>query len=54
MVEYAVLLGRNASNLVSLTGTNLVTWISGLDWNVVGLAVLALITLRMGVVIFRR
>jgi hypothetical protein len=54
MVEYAVLLGHNASSFITQTGADLVTWASRLDPTTLGLAALAVVTLRMGVVIFKR
>jgi len=49
MVEYAVLLAHNASNVVGLTANDVVSWASGLNWARIGIAALALISLRMGI-----
>lgn len=53
MAEYAVLLAQNASSFITLTSGDLVTWASRLDWNSIGLAALAVVTLRMGILIFK-
>jgi hypothetical protein len=53
MVEYAVLLAHNASDIVSLAGTDLLTWASELNWPRLGLAALALISLRLGIWAFK-
>lgn len=52
MVEYAVLLAHNAFGAGSL-GANLANWASGLDWNIIALAALAVISLRMVILIFK-
>ena len=50
MVEYAVLLAHNASDVVSLMGSDVLSWASGLNWARIGIAAaLALISLRMGI-----
>jgi hypothetical protein len=53
MVEYAVLLAHNASNVLTLAGTDVMAWASGLDWARIALAVVGLVTLRMGIWAFR-
>lgn len=45
MVEYAVLLAHNASDVVGLG--DVLSWASGLNWARIGIAALALISLRM-------
>lgn len=52
MVEYAVLLAQNASNIMSVAGNDVVTWASG-NWAKIGIAALALISLRMGIWAFK-
>ncbi len=49
MVEYAVLLAHNASQVVGLASTDVLSWASGLNWAQIGIAALALITLRIGI-----
>jgi hypothetical protein len=49
MVEYAVLLAYNASNTVSLMSSDVLSWASGLNGVRIGIAALALISLRMGI-----
>jgi hypothetical protein len=49
MVEYAVLLAHNASDVVSLVSSNVHYWASELTWARIGIAALALISLRMGI-----
>ncbi len=49
MVEYAALLAHNASNVLSLAGNDVLSWASGLNWARITLALVALVTLRMGV-----
>ena len=53
MVEYAVLLAYNASDAVSLFPGEVVSWASRLDGTKVGIAAVALISLRMGVWAFK-
>ena len=49
MVEYAVLLAQNSSDLVSMTANDVLSWASGLDWVRIGIAALGLISLRLGI-----
>jgi hypothetical protein len=49
MVEYAVLLAHHASNVVGSAGSDVLFWASGLDWAKIGIAALALVTIRMGI-----
>jgi hypothetical protein len=49
MVEYAVLLAQSTSNSLSLAGHDVMAWASGLNWVRIGVAVLALFTLRAGI-----
>jgi hypothetical protein len=49
MVEYAVLLAHNASDVVSLVSSNVRSWALELTWARIGIAALALISLRMGI-----
>jgi Flp pilus assembly pilin Flp len=53
MVEYAVLLAFNASNVVTLVGNDVVFWVSGPNWPKIAIAALALISLRMGIWAFK-
>jgi hypothetical protein len=53
MVEYAVLLAHNASDVVSLASSDVLSWASGLNWAKIGIAALALISLRMGIWAFK-
>lgn len=53
MVEYAVLLGHNASAVLSLAGSDALSWASELNWARIGIAALALLSLRMGIQVFK-
>ena len=53
MVEYALLLAHNTSNLLTLAGTDVVAWASGLNWARIALAFVGLVTLRMGIWAFK-
>ncbi|HET9465000.1 MAG TPA: hypothetical protein VFO71_05700 [Gemmatimonadales bacterium] len=53
MVEYAVLLAYNTSDAVSLLGGDVLSWASELDGAKVGVAAVALISLRMGIWAFK-
>jgi len=53
MVEYAFLLAHNASDVVSLVSSNVRSWASELTWARIGIAALALISLRMGIWAFK-
>ena len=53
MVEYALLLAHNTSNLLTLAGTDVVAWASGLNWARIALALVGLVTLRMGIWAFK-
>jgi len=48
MVEYAVLLAQNTSNVLSVAGNNVLSWASG-NWATIVTAALALISLRIGI-----
>jgi hypothetical protein len=54
MVEYAVLLGHNISSFITITGADVVDWASRLNWTTIGVAALAVVTLRMGILILKR
>jgi hypothetical protein len=49
MVEYAILLAQNTTDIVSMTGRDVVSWVSGLNWARIGIGALGLISLRMAV-----
>jgi hypothetical protein len=53
MVEYAVLLAHNASDVVGLAGSDVLSWASGLNWVRIGIVALVLISLRMGIWAFK-
>jgi len=53
MVEYAVLLAHNASSVLTLAGNDVLSWASDLNWARITLALLGLVTLRLGVWAFR-
>jgi Flp pilus assembly pilin Flp len=39
MVEYAILVAHNSASVISGMGANVRSWISGLDWTLLGYAV---------------
>ena len=47
MVEYAVLLSQNASEIMGMTGGDVAAWVSGLNWIRIGTAILALGSVRV-------
>ena len=53
MVEYAFLLAHNASDVIGLAGSDVLSWASGLNWARIVIAALALISLRMGIWAFK-
>jgi hypothetical protein len=53
MVEYALLLAHNTSSLLTVAGTDVVAWASGLNWARIALAFVGLVTLRMGIWAFK-
>jgi hypothetical protein len=50
MVEYAILIARNATSIVP---SDIVSWLSQLHWGTLGYVALALVTLRFAVWAFR-
>jgi hypothetical protein len=54
MVEYAILLAQNTTDIISITGRDVVAWVSGLNWARIGIGALGLISFRMAVRAFSR
>ena len=52
MVEYAILLAHNASGTLSLVGGDALSW-AGSNWATIGIAALALVSVRMGIWAFK-
>ena len=49
MVEYAILLAQNTTDILGMTGRDVMSWVHGLNWARVGIGALGLISLRMAV-----
>ena len=49
MVEYAILLAQNTTDILGMTGRDVVAWVNGLNWVRIGLGALGLISLRMAI-----
>ena len=49
MVEYAILLAQNTTDIVSMTSRDIAAWMSGLNWARIGISALGLISLRMAI-----
>jgi hypothetical protein len=49
MVEYAVLLAQNTTDILGGTGRDVLAWVNGLNWVRIGIGALGLISLRMAV-----
>ena len=49
MVEYAILLAHNTTDILSMTGRDVLSWLSGLNWASIGIGALALLSLRMAI-----
>jgi hypothetical protein len=47
MVEYAVLLAQNSAHFMGGVGGNVVTWVSNLNWTMLGYVAAGLILLRI-------
>jgi hypothetical protein len=47
MVEYAVLLAHNTSEIVGMTASDISAWLAGLNWARIGTAALALASVRV-------
>jgi hypothetical protein len=47
MVEYAVLLAQNATDIVGMTAHDAAAWVSGLNWVKIGTAILVLASARV-------
>lgn len=54
MVEYAVLLAQNASDVMSMAGNNVLSLASEFTWARAGIVALALLSLHMGISVFKR
>jgi hypothetical protein len=54
MVEYAVLLAQNATDVMSLAGNNLLSWASEFTWARAGIVALALLSIHMGISVFKQ
>ena len=49
MVEYAILLANNTTDVLSMTGRDVHAWLSGLNWARIGIGALALLSFRMAI-----
>ena len=49
MVEYAILLAQNTTDIISMTGRDVVAWVSALNWAKIGIGALGLLSLRMAI-----
>lgn len=49
MVEYAILLAQNTTDILSVTGRDVLSWASGLNWAGIGIGALGLISFRMAI-----
>ena len=54
MVEYAVLLAQNATDVMSMAGNNVLALASEFTWARAGIVALALLSLHMGISVFKR
>jgi hypothetical protein len=54
MVEYAVLLAQNATHVMSMAGNNVLALASEFTWARAGIVALALLSLHMGISVFKR
>jgi hypothetical protein len=49
MAEYAILLAQNTTDILGMTGRNVVAWVNGLNWAVIGIGALGLLSFRMAI-----
>ena len=49
MVEYAILLAQNTTDILSMTGRDVLSWVSGLNWARIGIGALVLLSFRMAI-----
>jgi hypothetical protein len=54
MVEYAILLAHNTTNIFGMTGRDVLAWVEGLNWSMIAIGALGLISLRMTIRAFSR
>ena len=47
MVEYAILLAQNTTDIIGMTGRDIVSWVSALNWAKIGIGALGLVSIRM-------
>jgi hypothetical protein len=48
MVEYAILLAQNTTDVLSVTGRDVLSWVS-VNWGRIGIGALVLLSLRMAI-----
>jgi hypothetical protein len=48
MVEYAILLAQNTTDILSVTGRDVLSWVS-MNWGRIGIGALVLLSFRMAV-----
>lgn len=46
MVEYAILLAQNTTDMIGMTGRDVVSWLSA-NWATIGIGALGLVSFRM-------
>ena len=49
MVEYAILLAQNSSDILGMTGRDVISWVSGLNWAKIAIGALGLVSFRMAI-----
>ena len=49
MVEYAILLAQNTTDILSITGRDVLSWVSGLNWARIVIGALGLLSFRLAI-----